>query len=131
MNEQTIYQGDRATVTRRRLVVGAKTYALENITLATAQKSSNRASGWMMVALGVGLLVLLLATGNDQGLCLAVVAGMVLVGIAVALAGGDLWWVYVETAQGKRRKVLSAPEAEALALVEAINQAAGAPYSQT
>ena len=118
MSEQVRVDGQAVTI-------GSRTYALENIALATAQKSANLWTGIGLVIMGGLPLAVLLATGNTNGLCLGVFGALVGIGLLVALFGGSAWWVYVETTQGKRRRIWSAPEARARALAEEINQAKG------
>ena len=113
------------TVNDQAVTIGPKTYALDNIALATAEKSANLWTGIGMAVLGVIPLVVLLATGNDNGLCLGVFGAVAVIGLLVAAVGGSAWWVYVETTQGKRRRIWSAPEARARSLAEQINQAKG------
>ena len=103
--------------------IGSRTYALENIALATAQKSPNLWTGIGMALMGVVPMVILLATGNINYLCLGVLGAGAGIGLLVALLGGSLWWVTVETKQGKRKRIWSAPEIEAKALAEQINAA--------
>ena len=104
--------------------VGSRTYALENISLATAEKSPNTWTGIGMMLTGIVPLVILLATDNiTNGLCVGVLGAVVVAGLLVAVFGGSLWWVTVETKQGKRKRIWSAPEAKAKALVEQINAA--------
>jgi len=47
--------------------IGSSTYALQNIALATAEQSANRFTGIGMALMGVIPLVILLATGNTDG----------------------------------------------------------------
>lgn len=118
MSEQVSVDGQAVTI-------GSKTYALENIALATVERSSNRWTGIGMVILGGLPLALLLVTGNTNGLCLGVLGVAVVVGLLVVVFGGSAWWVYIETTQGKRRRIWSAPEPRARALADEINQAKG------
>ena len=103
--------------------VWAQTYALANIALATVARSPNRGTGIGMALMGLIPLVILLASGNTDGLCLGILGGTVAIGALVAVFGGSLWWVTVETKQGKRKRIWSASETEAKALVEQINAA--------
>ena len=103
--------------------VGTRTYALANIALATAARSPNRGTGIGMALMGLIPIAVLLATGNTDGLCLGVFGALVVIGVLVVMVGGSLWWVTIETKQGKRRRIWSAPEIEAKALAEQINAA--------
>lgn len=114
---------DQVRVDGQAVTVGSSIYALENIALAVAVKSPNMGTGIVMVILGLLPALLLVVTGNTNGLCLAVFGGVVVLGLGIALFGGSLWWVYVETKQGKRKRIWSAPEARAQALAEEINRA--------
>ena len=116
---------ERVRVDDQAVTIGPKTYALDNIALATAEKSANLWTGIGMMAMGLIPLAVLLATGHTNGLCLGMFGALAAIGVLVALFGGSAWWVYIETAQGQRRRIWSASEARARALVEQINQAKG------
>lgn len=113
------------SVSGQAVTIGPKVYALDNIALATAQRSANLWTGIVLMVLGGLPVAVLLATGNDNGLCLGIFGAVAVAGLFVALFGGSAWWVYVETTQGKRRRIWSAPEARARALAEEINKAKG------
>ena len=116
---------EQISVNDQAVQVGSRTYALENIALATAQRSANLWTGIGLVLVGGLPLAVLLATGNTNGLCLGVFGALVGIGLLVALFGGSAWWVYIETTQGKRRRIWSAPRPRAQELAEEINQAKG------
>lgn len=114
---------ERVQVDGQAVTIGSKVYALENIALATVAKSPNRGTGIGMVLMGIVPLVILLATGNTNGLCLGMFGALAVIGVLVVVMGGSLWRVSIETKQGKRRRIWSAPEAEAQALADKINAA--------
>lgn len=119
------YEGERAKVTNLEVVLGAKTLAVRNIALARAVKSTNLATGVVIAVLGLliggGGAVL----GSGEGVeCWAAFGGAIfLIGAPVAVFGARDWWVFIETTRGKKRRVFTTTEEEALAVTEAINRA--------
>jgi hypothetical protein len=122
VEETTYYQDGQVTISNARAVLGAKTYAMTNITSVTmGEKPANRALGAVLVlAGGAGLCVG--GAGDSSG---ALIVGVLLViaGIALAILAKPSYIVKIGSAGGES-DALIAPDKEYIQkIVNAVNEA--------
>lgn len=124
MSEAVYYEDDTVRVTDLEAVFGANSrFALSNIAIASAAKSPNAATGIGLLVVGLVFAAFWILAGADDLFCLMFPAALAILGILVWAMGGSLWWVHVETTQGKKKKMLSTDKERAETIVNAVNQA--------
>jgi hypothetical protein len=118
MSEQVFFEQGNVKVTNARFIVSSKTYAMNGV---TSVKSSvvppNR--GGVLVLIGIGLLILIAASG-----------GMKLLGIAMGAAGAWLFMqqksmhsVYLSSASGEVQALSDTDQTFIDSVIRALNDA--------
>ena len=122
-NEVIYYQGSGVRVTSTRAILGAKTYAMANITSVSAsKKSANRAPG-VIIAL-IGLIIAGFAAASNGGGC-GITIGVVLLiaGIAVTVTAKNKYIVRIGSASGEANALESTNKEHIKKIVGAMNKA--------
>lgn len=118
-----VYEVGNVKVSRLAVTVGDKVHPLEGIALASVEKSSNLWTGIVIAVIAGAAGLLMLVTGNTQGICLGMAGVGVFIGVVMAVMGANLWQVNAVDAAGKSKRLWSGPQEQAEALAEAINVA--------
>jgi len=122
--EVSIYQDANIHVTNLRAMLQGKTYAMANVTsVSTFTQVGNRTPGVILAILG-GLLVLMgIPTGELRGCGLSLGIPMLAIGILMASAAKNVYWVRIGSASGETNALSSSDYDYIVRVVNAMNEA--------
>jgi hypothetical protein len=122
--ETTYYQDGSITVTNARAVLGAKTFAMANITsVSMGEIPANRKPG-IGVAL-FGLVIAGCASSGGSGAGGGVIFGMLIIGVGIAIAAAvkDQYVVKIGSASGESNALMDKNREYIQKIVKAVNDA--------
>ena len=127
MSEDIIYSDNNVSISTSRIVIGATTYALRNIT-SVKMSFTPAKSGCAIALIVLGAIVLLASLGGGNGAGSAVMG--LLVGAVIA-GGGVLWMrsnkteynVMIASSSGEAKALSSTNKSQIETIVGAINDA--------
>ena len=121
--EVTYYEGSSVRVTNARAILGAKTYAMANITsVAIGKQSANRTPGVIIALIGLIITGIIAASdGGGGGIAIGVI--VLIVGIVVAVLAKNTYIVRIGSASGEADALVSTNKEYINKIVSAMNEA--------
>lgn len=123
-DEITVYQDPNIHVTNLRAILQGKTYAMANVTsVSMFTQFANKAPGVVLAVLG-GLILLGALPNTEMRGCFSIFGLLMLaIGIAVAWAAKNVYWVRIGSASGETNALSSRDHAYITRIVNAMNEA--------
>ncbi|MBU0493907.1 MAG: hypothetical protein KKA73_09035 [Chloroflexi bacterium] len=126
--EETVYyQDSQVRVTNARIVVGATTYALGQISSVSLKlKPANRTAGAIVMVAGIiiGSCVGMLAgQGNQMSVALLIGGVIVAVGLVAILTAKDKYTMVLVSSSGEMKALVHADKTYVQKVVDAVNTA--------
>jgi len=122
--ETTYYQEGGITVTNARAVLGAKTYAMANITsVSMGEKPANRAPGIVVALIGLAIAGCSATAGSDA--TGGIVFGIIVLGVGIAIAAAvkTQYVVKIGSASGESNALVAKDKEYIQKIVNAVNEA--------
>ena len=122
--ETTYYQDGGITVTNARAVLGAKTYAMANITsVSMGEIPANRAPGVVVALIGLAIAGCSASAGSDG--TSGIVIGVIVLGIGIAIAAAVKiqYVVKIGSASGESNALVAKDKEYIQKIVNAVNEA--------
>ena len=122
--ETTYYQDGGITVTNARAVLGAKTYAMANITsVSMGEIPANRAPGVVVALIGLAIAGCSASAGSDA--TSGIVIGVIVLGIGIAIAAAVKiqYVVKIGSASGESNALVAKDKEYIQKIVNAVNEA--------
>jgi len=123
--ETTYYQDGAITISNSRAVLGAKTYAMVNITSVTmGEKPANRTPGIVLALIGLAIAACAGSMGSDSasgGIVIGILA--IIGGIALAALVKPSYVVRIGSAGGESDALISKDREYIQKIVNAVNEA--------
>ncbi len=123
-DETAVYQDKNIHVTNLRAMLQGKTYAMANVTsVSMFTQYGNKAPGVILAVLG-GLILLAALPGSEMRGCFGGLGlVMLVIGIAVAAAAKNIYWVRIGSASGETNALSSRDRDYIWGIVNAMNEA--------
>jgi hypothetical protein len=123
-DEIAVYQDDNIHVTNLRAMLQGKTYAMANVTsVSMFTQFGNKTPGVIVAVLG-GLMLLGALPSSEMRGCFGIFGLLMLViGIAIAAAANDVYWVRIGSASGETNALSSRDRDYIQRVVDAMNEA--------
>ncbi|MBX2999643.1 MAG: hypothetical protein KF893_14085 [Caldilineaceae bacterium] len=120
--ETTYYTSDKVRVTNSRAILGAKTYAMANITsVSMGEIPANRTPG--IVLAGLGVVGLFVGAGMNEGTCIGIAVLLLILGIVLALLVKTQYSVRLGSSSGESDALSSPDQSHIREIVNAMNEA--------
>lgn len=122
--EISLYRDATIQVTNLRAILPGKTYAMANITsVSTFTQPANTAPGVIMAILGALIVLPGIVVSEMRGCSFTVGIAMLIIGIAIAAAAKNVYWVRIGSASGETNALRSEDHDYVARVVDAINEA--------
>ena len=122
--EVPVYRDENIEVTNLRAMLQGKTYAMANVTsVSMFTQIKSKAPGVILAILGGLLLLIGLGSRELRGCSSVLGLALLAIGIAVAVAAKNLYWVRIGSASGETNALASHDPEYITRVVNAMNEA--------